>query len=139
MTLDNNLTTETKKELLQHTLDQLQEVQSDSVYGCDLHNLLFNSGYYLIGYYQCEQWLINSGGGIFNAIETIKEYENDNFGEVNTDFSSSEKVLNMYIYILGEEILSNYYTILDKDWDNLMSLETLNELREAIQTDLNDL
>ena len=28
-----------------------------------------------------------------------------NFGEVYTDLSSSEKVVNMYAYIIGEEIL----------------------------------
>ena len=29
-----------------------------------------------------------------------------NFGKVFTDFSDAEKVVNMYVYIIGEEILS---------------------------------
>ena len=37
-----------------------------------------------------------------------------NFGEVYTDFSEPERIVNMYTYIIGEEIVSdwineNYY------------------------------
>ena len=45
---------------------------------------------------------------IVNIIDTIKQYENDNFGEVNTDFSDPEKVVYMYVYIIGEEIVLDY-------------------------------
>ncbi|GAI78565.1 unnamed protein product, partial [marine sediment metagenome] len=41
-----------------------------------------------------------------NFIGEIQEYENNNFGEVNTDLAQAEKVVNMYVYILGEEILN---------------------------------
>ena len=30
----------------------------------------------------------------------------DNFGEVYTDFSSAEAVVNMYTYIIGEQLCS---------------------------------
>ena len=43
-----------------------------------------------------------------NNKDFIKEYENDNFGSVNTDFSDPEKVVNMYVYIIGEDIVSDY-------------------------------
>ena len=69
----------------------------------DLHHNLFNTDYYIIGRYKAERWCKNN---TFAIIETIKEYEQDNFGEVATDFSSSERVVNMYVYIIGEEILS---------------------------------
>ena len=32
----------------------------------------------------------------------------DNFGEVYTDFSEPEKIVNMYTYIIGEEIVYDY-------------------------------
>ena len=51
-------------------------------------------------------WVIQSRS--WSLIEFIKKYENDNFGEVNTDFSDAEKVVNMYVYIIGEEIVSKY-------------------------------
>ena len=71
----------------------------------DLHHDCFNTYYYIIGTYQAKKWL---GDQVFNIIDTIKQYENDNFGEVNTDFSDPEKVVNMYVYIIGEEIVLDY-------------------------------
>ena len=47
--------------------------------------------------------------------EFIKQYENDNFGEVNTDFSDAEKVVNMYVYIIGEKIVSDYKNKLEEE------------------------
>ena len=57
-----------------------------------------------------EQWLKKDNSSIFEAIETIKDYEQSNFGEVSTDLSSSENVANMLAYILGEQILYNNNT-----------------------------
>ena len=71
----------------------------------DLHHRCFNTDYYIIGTYKAKQWC---GDQVFNIINFIKEYENDNFGEVNTDFSDAEKVVNMYVYIIGEDIVSKY-------------------------------
>ena len=77
----------------------------------DLHHHCFNSDYYIIGTYEAKKWL---GDQVFNIIDLIKQYENDNFGEVNTDFSDPEKVVNMYVYIIGEEIVSDYRNQLDE-------------------------
>ena len=42
---------------------------------------------------------------LFDVIEHIREYEQSEFGEVSTDFSNAERVVNMYTYIIGEEIV----------------------------------
>ena len=68
----------------------------------DLHHHCFNTDYYIIGTYQAKQWL---GNEVFHVIETIKEYEKFNFGEVTTDFSEPEKIVNMYTYIIGEQVV----------------------------------
>lgn len=68
----------------------------------DLHHHCFNTDYYIIGTYQAKQWL---GDEVFHVIETIKEYEKSNFGEVTTDFSDPEKIVNMYAYIIGEQVV----------------------------------
>ena len=73
--------------------------------GEDLHNECFNTNYYIIGTYKATQWL---GDQVFSIINIIKHYEQENFGEVTTDFSDPEKVVNMYVYILGECIVSDY-------------------------------
>ncbi len=77
----------------------------------DLHHHCFNTDYYIIGRYKATQWL---GDQVFNVIDHIKNYENENFGSVNTDFSESEKVVNMYVYIIGEEIVADYVESIQK-------------------------
>ena len=98
----------------------------------DLHHNLFNTDYYIIGIYEAKKWCKNN---VFQIINTIKEYEQDNFGEVTTDFSSSESVVNMFVYILGEHILSdcNLWEITNgggelKEWQINHIKENLNQL-----------
>ena len=107
----DNLSNEAVNEIRQHAIDYIKD-NEPTCYGCDLHSEIFNSDYYIIGRYQAEQWLVKHIG-VFNAIGEIKEYEESNFGEVNTDLSESEKVVNMIVYIAGEEILSNIKSLSD--------------------------
>jgi len=71
----------------------------------DLHHHAFNMDYFIIGYARAQHWL---GNQVFNVIETIRDYEESNFGKVTTDFSSSENVVNMYAYIVGEEVVQEW-------------------------------
>jgi hypothetical protein len=48
------------------------------------------------------------GNQAFNIIQFVKEYEEDNFGECGTDLSEPEKVVNMYVYIIGEQVVADY-------------------------------
>ena len=128
----NNLSNEAYCELVQHAIDYLNDI-NPSCYGCDLHNEIFNSDYYIIGRYQAEQWLVKHIG-VFNAIDEIKYYEENNFGEVNTDLSESEKVVNMLVYIIGEEILGESDTLRD-NWDTRLNDEAI----EGIINDLTEL
>ena len=38
----------------------------------------------------------------------MKSYEIDNFGELTIDITNPESLVNMYAYIIGEEIVSEY-------------------------------
>ena len=71
----------------------------------EIHPRVFNEDYFIIGRFRAEQWL---GNCVFEVINTIKDYEQDNFGEVTTDFSEPERVANMYAYIIGEEVIFNF-------------------------------
>ena len=93
----------------------------------DLHHHCFNTDYYIIGTYKAKKWLEDQ---VFEIIEFIKQYENNNFWEVNTDFSDAEKVVNMYVYIIGEEIVSDYRNKLEDEG-------VINQIR--IWTDRNPL
>ena len=47
----------------------------------------------------------------------MQEYEKFNFGEVTTDLSDPFKLLNMLVYILGEEFLNNSNTLTNTYWN----------------------
>lgn len=121
---------QTNEELKSIIIDAINDNRLNDKPVCEIHNEVFNSDYFIIGRYAAEQWLINNGG-IFNAIEIIKNYENDNFGEVNTDFSEPEKVCNMYVYILGEELINGLNVIQD-NWYNDLNEELKAELLEEL-------
>ena len=98
-----------RDEIRSHLQDYLAECDSDKIaeYKDDLselHNDAFNMDYYIIGTWQATEWL---GNRAFQVIEFIKDYEQDNFGEVFTDLSSPESVVNMFTYIIGEQIVYN--------------------------------
>ena len=44
---------------------------------------------------------------VFEIIDIVKEYEESNFGELTTDITEQEHLLNMYVFIVGEEVLYN--------------------------------
>jgi len=64
---------------------------------------------------------------VFEAIEKVQTYEEDNFGEIFTDLSDPEKLINMLFYIIGEEVI---WRMLDdsktwnENWDNRANEET---------------
>ena len=93
-----------KQDVKNYIIQQLNDNVGLEQHISDLHHFLLNEDYFIIGYWKAEQWLKKDDGSIFEAIETIKEYEESNFGQVSTDLSSSESVANMLAYILGEEI-----------------------------------
>jgi hypothetical protein len=95
------------EEIKEHFDDFIKDQSKDWIeeHKDDLHHEVFNTDYYIIGTYKAKQWL---GEETFNTINIIKDYENDNFGKVSTDFSDPEKVVNMYTYIVGEDIVNDY-------------------------------
>ena len=100
-----------------------------SGYYCDLHNCLFYEDYYYSCASEAEEDL--NVIGVFDAIGVIVEYENDNFGEVNTDFTSPWEVGNMLYYIVGEEVL---YDLFDECelWDEVRDDEATKETNKAL-------
>ncbi|MES3018170.1 MAG: hypothetical protein V4721_10335 [Bacteroidota bacterium] len=125
---DNSL-----QQIVQHGLDNMESIQPGQE-ASDLHHELYNRDYFIIGYYQAEQFLVN-GPGVFAAISEIQEYENDNFGEVNTDCGSSEKVANMYAYIKGEEVLHKCPT-LQKQWDKKLTAADIKKIIKELKAQL---
>ncbi|MHA1753189.1 MAG: hypothetical protein ACTSYZ_12570 [Candidatus Helarchaeota archaeon] len=119
---------DTRQEIKNYAIDKINDLKGSQIYGADLHNEIFNTYYYIIGRYKAKKWL---GEDVFDIIEKIKEYEEFNFGEVNTDLTEPEKIVNMYVYIIGEEILQKSETLRD-NWDNYLSDEDMDKIIEEI-------
>ena len=62
-------------------------------YYCDLHHEVFNTDYYIIGTERAKEALAEYG--VWDAIEKVQTYEKDYFGEIITDLSNPEKLINM--------------------------------------------
>jgi len=129
-----NLNVNGKKEILNKILDAIANGQLDNVDICEVNHHVFNTDYFIIGYYEAEKWLIDHYG-IFNAIDKIKEYEEDNFGAVSTDLSNSVKVVNMLVYILGDEVLQEFQTLLNY-WGEKMTPELLEALKNEVVAEI---
>ena len=71
----------------------------------DWHYLAFNEDYYLIGYYNCDNWLKDHNIGQFEAANICVQYEIDQYGQSYKEYDNSETVVNMLAYIFGEEVI----------------------------------
>jgi len=103
-------------------------------YYSDLHNEVFNTYYYIIGTYEAKKALEEYD--VWEAIEKVQTYERDNFGEVYTDLSNPEKVINMLYYIIGEEVLFEMMDGIeawDENWNNQADEETNAAILKAIR------
>lgn len=79
-----------KNELLSHIEDYNNEDKN--------HFTMFNEDYYIIGYFQAEDWLKKHDLGTFEAIRICNEYEEENFGEIQTTFDNAETLVNHLVY-----------------------------------------
>jgi hypothetical protein len=87
-----------------------------SGYYSDLHNEVFNTCYYIIG--RAEAIAELESIGVFAAIDKVQEYERANFGEVITDLSDPEKLVNMLYYVVGDEVMGEHWDAFSEHWDD---------------------
>ena len=131
----NNKEQEMRKEARKAIIEALQDGYDG--YYCDLHHEVFNTDYYIIGTYEAKEALKEYD--VFEAIEKVQTYEEENFGEVYTDLSNPEKLVNMLYYIIGEEVL---YEMMDGveafngNWNNQADEETNAAILEAIEEEV---
>ena len=128
---------------MMHTYDNMKEQAVEAIiealedgyngYYCDLHNEVFNTDYYIIGTYQAKEALREYD--VFEAIELVQDYEKSNFGEIYTDLSDAEKLINMVYYVIGEEVISEMYEIeaFNDKWNDEADEETNKIIIEAMK------
>lgn len=86
------------------TIDNVMNDDSD-----DIHDEIFNQAYFIIGYHNAEQWLIDEQGNnrTFEVLSYVMEHEKLNFGTVETVYDNAETLVNNYAYWLGYEVIAN--------------------------------
>ena len=122
---------EMKKEAIADIIETLEDGYDG--YYCDLHNEVFNTDYYVIGTYQAKEILREYD--VFEAIELVQSYEEEQFGEIYTELSDPEKLLNMVYYIIGDEVISDMcgIAIFNTKWNDQADEETNKAIIEAMK------
>lgn len=92
----------------------------------ELHHEVFNTDYFIVDYYQANKWIVENFEDAFSAIDIVKEYEVDNFGQFNTKINS-ENIANMLSYICGEHVVND------------LDVDSLEDLKESLFDYIEDL
>lgn len=122
---------EMKLEAIENIMERLEDY---SGYYCDLHDVVFNRDYYIIGTYLAKEALKEYD--VFEAIELVQTYEMANFGEVHTDLSDPEKLINMVYYIIGDDFIYEMMEDIpefDDNWNNVAEDETNRKIIEKMK------
>ncbi len=100
---NNDIFAEVRKECRKTVLQYLED--GNIFYLCDMHDNIFNSEEICIYYSDAKNFFRENEKSfdVFDVIKKIVKYEEDNFGEMNTDFSNPCNVVNMLFYVIGQE------------------------------------
>tara|TARA_R110000765_G_C18570220_1_gene564917 strand:+ start:119 stop:478 length:360 start_codon:yes stop_codon:yes gene_type:complete len=115
--------TSIRKELTEHILDYINEgIVIDGVTHNieEIHFYCFNEDYYIIYHSEAIEWLKKHNIDAFEAIEIVRDYETEHFGEFTTDLDA-ESIVNMLAYIYGEEIICS------------LNFDNVSELKEQLE------
>lgn len=118
------MNTTINEELKQHLIEVINNKSDDDFE--ELHNEAFNEDYYIIGYYQANEWLKRHDVDAFEAIAYVIEKENDHLGEsdLKPEDINSEKIVNLLVYFAGFDVMP------DCDLSNVTREELLELLND---------
>lgn len=120
---------EAQEQITKYLTDDWVDLDNDF---SDIFNAIFNSDYYIIGTSKAAAALDTYNTlGAFDAIQTIKQYEQDNFGTVNTDLTNPEQVANILEYIVGEKVFSDALDTVGLNWDDQATHQNCQQLLRA--------
>lgn len=97
-----------KQELMEYGVARLIDLQLEErelIDEIEIHHKLFNEDYYIIGYYECGEWLKQHQIDIFDGITWVNDQEAQHFGEPHSKIEDSEKLVNLIVYFVGYDII----------------------------------
>lgn len=97
----------------------------------NFHDEVFNKNYYVDSDKEAMAHFRNTGD-VFWAIDKVRQYENNMYGEYYIDYTSPMKIVNMLSYIAGDEIFYNemeaWDIINDETDSDVITEELLNRV-----------
>lgn len=117
------------KETLLDNLDGYKGIED--YYFDNVFDDLFNTDYYIIGYKEAEEALQEYG--VFKALDEVQEFDVDNFGEWDTDYTDPEKVANMLEYIHASEYMGDMLDRAGLDMSDETTTENVGKLIETLK------
>ena len=79
----------------------------------ELHHELFNTDYFVDNESDADKFADQHW---FEILGHVMQYEQDQFGEITSDITNKSQIINMYVYIVGEEILQRYHDVFKTIW-----------------------
>lgn len=122
---DNKMYNGIKLDALEAIKEALEDGYTES--WDDFHNEVFNMSYYVSSDREAMTHFRNAND-VFWAIDKVRQYENDMYGEYYTDYTSPMKIVNMLSYIAGDEIFYNEmeaWDVINDETDNDVIAEEL--------------
>ena len=117
------------KEILLDNLDGYEGINSYTF--DDVFNDLFNSDYYIIGYKEAEEALKEYG--IFKALDEVQQFDVENFGHWDTDYTDPEKVANVLEYIHANEYMQDVLVDVGLYLEDETTTENVNKLIKTLK------
>ena len=96
----------------------------------ELHQELFNTTYYVRNESEADKF---AGRHWFEILGHVIQYEQDQFGEITSDINDKSQIINMYVLIMGEEIIQHYYNVFETMW-HLWATDEKDKARQLIKT-----
>lgn len=137
---DNKMYNGIKLDALEAIKEELENGYTES--WDDFHNEVFNMSYYVYNDKEAMSHFRNVED-VFWAMDKVRQYENDMYGECYTDYTSPMKMVNMLFYIAGDEIFYNemesWDVINDETDDDVITEELLKRVGKLSVDYLNDM
>lgn len=130
MNLTHTHTPQADWDFINHIANNIENYEGQ--YFDDLHHYLFNEDYYIIGYYQAEQFIKEFNLNTFDLIAYCQEQEKENFGEITNTFDNAEKLVNHYAYWRGQELMWDIQAIKDFRGQRITN-KLIKEVNEEIK------
>ena len=126
---DIMFSSEIKKEIASEMIEYIENYGIQDIYLCGIANELYNTDYYMIGIYQCKEWLKKYFDDMLETIEYWEDETGEPYGQMITDV---EKLVTLVAYTVADDILYEIYDKLELDGNDTCDEETEQKIHQCL-------